>query len=89
MKKVLIEIPDDYLTKLNSIAVTSIYAEHIIKCGKDLSEMTIGDMIEAMLPNAQVDPNPYVPSVDVYMGGILMMRVDRNLWNAAYKEVEK
>ena len=48
---------------------------------------TIGDMIEAILPNAEVNPNPYIPSVDIYMGGILMMRVDRNLWNASYKKV--
>lgn len=50
---------------------------------------TIGDMIESILPNAQVSPDPYIPSVDIYMGGILMMRVDRNLWNAPYsKEVK-
>lgn len=48
---------------------------------------TIGDMIEVILPNAEVNPNPYIPSVDIYMGGILMMRVDRNLWNAKYKKV--
>lgn len=48
---------------------------------------TIGDVIEAILPNAEVNPNPYIPSVDIYMGGILMMRVDRNLYNASYKKV--
>lgn len=47
---------------------------------------TNGDMIRAMLPNAEIDANPYSPSVDIYIGGILMMRVDRNWWNAEYKE---
>ncbi len=51
---------------------------------------TNGDMIEVILPNAEIDPDPYKPSVDVYMGGILMMRIDRNLWNAKYnKEAEE
>lgn len=47
---------------------------------------TNGDVIKAMFPNAEIDPDPYKPSVDVYMGGILIMRIDRNLWNAPYKK---
>lgn len=48
---------------------------------------TNGDMIRAMFPNAEIDANPYSPSVDIYVGGILMMRVDRNWWNAPYMGV--
>lgn len=43
------------------------------------------DMIRAMFPNAEIDAYPYSPSVDIYVGGILMMRVNRNWWNAPHK----
>lgn len=62
--------------------IAAIQAADVIPIPKGA---TIGDMIEAILPNAEVGPDPYKPSVDIYMGGILMMRVDRNLWNAPYK----
>lgn len=51
---------------------------------------TLGDVIEAMLPNAEIGPDPsYKPSVDIYIGGTLMMRVDRNLWNAPYRAISE
>ena len=50
---------------------------------------TNGDVIETMLPNAEIDTNPYSPSVDIFVGGILMMRVDRNWWDAPYKWVSR
>lgn len=46
---------------------------------------TKGDLIKAAFPNAEVDADPYSPSVDIRCGGVLIMRVDRNVWNAPYK----
>lgn len=46
---------------------------------------TNGDVIKAMFPNLKTGADPYIPSVDIYVGGILMMRVDRYWWNAPYK----
>lgn len=53
-----------------------------------LSGATNGDMIEAMFPNAELGADPYSPSVDIFVDTILMMRVDRNWWNAPYKGVQ-
>lgn len=44
--------------------------------------MTNGEKIENTFPNVEISPDPYSPSVDIYIGGIMMMRVDRNWWNA-------
>lgn len=49
--------------------------------------MTNGEKIEEIFPNLEISPYPYSPSVDIYVGGIMMMRVDRNWWNAEYKEL--
>lgn len=97
MKKILIEIPDDHKRVIDNLVEDGkgyLLPQEVenrtaqaVRNGKDLSEMTVGDIIEIILPNAEVNPNPYIPSVDIYMGGILMMRVDRNLWNASYKKV--
>ncbi len=51
--------------------------------------MTNGEKIENTFPNVEISPDPYSPSVDIYIGGIMMMRVDRNWWNAEYKEPMK
>lgn len=51
--------------------------------------MTIGKIIEAMLPNAEIDMNPHSPSVDIFVDGFLMIRVDRNYWKASYKNERK
>ena len=48
--------------------------------------MTNGEKIEEIFPNIEIGPNPYSPSVDIYVGGVMMMRVDRNWWDAKYKE---
>lgn len=48
---------------------------------------TNGDAIKTILPNLEINPDPYIPSVDIYIGGILMMRVDREWWNAPYKSL--
>lgn len=48
--------------------------------------MTNGEKIEEIFPNVEISPNPYSPSVDICIGGIMMMRIDRNWWNAEYKE---
>ena len=47
--------------------------------------ITNGDVIRIMFPNAEIDANPYSPSVDIFVDGFLMIRVDRNWWNAPYK----
>lgn len=48
--------------------------------------MTNGEKIKNIFPNVEIMPDPYSPSVDIQVGGIMMMRVDRNWWNAEYKE---
>lgn len=48
--------------------------------------MTNGEKIEEIFPNLEISPDPYSPSVDINVGGIMMMRVDRNWWDAEYKE---
>ena len=48
--------------------------------------MTNGEKMKEVFPNLEISPDPYSPSVDIYVGGILMMRVDRNWWDAEYKE---
>ena len=50
------------------------------------SGVTNGDIIETMFSDVEISPNPYSPSIDIYVGGIMMMRVDRNWYNALYKE---
>ena len=52
---------------------------------KVLDGKTNGDVIKMMFPNIEIIPNSYTPSVDLSVGGIMMMRVDRNWWNAPYK----
>ena len=49
------------------------------------ADATNGDVIKAMFPNVEIIPDKYTPSVDLSVGGIMMMRVDRNWWNAKYK----
>lgn len=49
--------------------------------------MTNREKIEEIFPNLEISPDPYSPSVDICVGGIMMMRVDRNWWNAEYKEL--
>ena len=66
--------PIEYFDKIDAIAIPD--------------GATNGDMIKAMFPNAEIDANPYSPSVDIFVDGILMMRVDRNWWNAPYKKGE-
>ena len=51
------------------------------------NDATNGDVIKAMFPNVEIIPDKYTPSVDLSVGGIMMMRVDRNWWNAKYKGV--
>ena len=46
---------------------------------------TNGDVIKAMFPNAEISLNLYTPSVDIFFGGILMMRANMKWWNAPYK----
>lgn len=48
-------------------------------------DATNGDVIKAVFQNVEIIPNSYTPSVDLSVGGIMMMRVDRNWWNAPYK----
>ena len=48
--------------------------------------MTNGKKIKEVFSNLEISPDPYSPSVDIYIGGIMLMRVDRNWWNAEYKE---
>lgn len=58
----------------------------VVKAIPIFNKMINGDVIEALFPNVEISPNPYSPSVDIYVGGIMMMRVDRNWYNALYKE---
>lgn len=58
-------------------------------CVEIAGKITNGDMIKAMFPDAEINVSPYSPSVNIYVGGILMMRVDRNYWNAPYKTENK
>lgn len=51
--------------------------------------MTNGEKIEKIFPNLEIGADPYSPSVDIFIGGILMMRVDRNWWDSQYKEVSE
>lgn len=46
---------------------------------------TNGDVIKAILSNAEIDTDPYSPSVDIRIDGFMMMRVDRNWWKAPYE----
>ena len=48
--------------------------------------MTNGEKIKEIFPNIEIIPDPYSPSVDMSVGGIMMMRIDRNWFNADYKE---
>ena len=49
--------------------------------------MTNGEKIQEIFSNnVEIGADPYSPSVDIYVGGIMMMRIDRNWWNAEYKE---
>ena len=49
--------------------------------------MTNGEKIQEIFPNnLEISLYPYSPSVDIYVGGIMMMRIDRNWWSAEYKE---
>lgn len=50
-------------------------------------DATNGDVIKSVFQNVEIIPNSYTPSVDLSVGGIMMMRVDRNWWNAKYKGV--
>jgi len=93
MAKILIELDDEICeeTKEHSGLAYIIEnylweVENAIKHGTLLPDnLTNGDMIKAMFPNLKTGADPYIPSVDIYVGGILMMRVDRNWWNAPYK----
>jgi hypothetical protein len=49
---------------------------------------TNGDVIKKMISNAEIDTDPYRPSVDIRIDGFMMMRVDRNWWKAPYKGEE-
>lgn len=49
---------------------------------------TNGDVIKKMISNAEIDTDPYRPSVDIRIDGFMMMRVDRNWWKAPYKRTE-
>ncbi len=87
MEKVLIEVPDGYLTKLNDIVVTSIYAEHVIKCGKPLSDKTNGDVITMMFPEGVYGTNDHFVHVYIPFNGIIQtMTFDLSWWNAPYEE---
>ena len=49
------------------------------------ADATNGDVIKAMFPNAEISLKLYMPSVDIFFGGILMMRASMKWWNAKYK----
>ena len=82
---VLIDIPDVSLCLIEN---GSPMCDILLNCIKDgyfiPEDITNGGLIRIMFPNAEIDANPYSPSVDIFVDGILMMRVDRNWWNAPY-----
>ena len=49
-------------------------------------DATNGDVIKAMFPKAEIILNPYTASVDIFFGGILMMRATMKWWNTKYKK---
>lgn len=47
---------------------------------------TNGDVIETVFPQFEVSADPYSPSVDIFVYDTMIMRVDRNIWNAPYEK---
>ena len=49
---------------------------------------TVGQTILNMFPNLEVGCQwGYAPSVDLHNHGTMVMRIDRNLWDALYADV--
>lgn len=46
---------------------------------------TNGDVIEAMFPNINQNPNPFIECYDFYVNGVTVMKTDKEWWNAPYK----
>lgn len=61
-------------------AISQNYRETLQDIG-----VTNGEVLKTIFPNVEISPNPYTPSVDLFVGDILMMRVYRYWWNAPYK----
>lgn len=61
-----------------------VFAKELDKAGKKMS--TVGDVIKAMFPNCTLGPvGETSPSVDVFVGETMIMRVDRHVWNTPYR----